>query len=142
MIEIQPGLFDIPEHVTYLNCASQTPLLRQAVTAGKSGIAHMLEHLMFKGTHTIGPGQFSKIIERHGGNDNAFTSHDYTGYYQNIARDRLEMVMEMEADRMVDLVFTEQDFQTERDVVLEERRSRTEERSISSWASMRKGLET
>lgn len=94
--------------------------------AGKSGIAHMLEHLMFKGTHTIGPGQFSKIIERHGGNDNAFTSHDYTGYYQNIARDRLEMVMEMEADRMIDLVFTEQDFQTERDVVLEERRSRTD----------------
>ena len=70
---------------------------------GSSGIAHLLEHLMFKGTDTIAPGQFSRIIARNGGRDNAFTSSDYTGYYQTIARDRLELVMEMEADRMANL---------------------------------------
>ena len=94
--------------------------------AGKSGIAHMLEHLMGKGTDKIAPGAFTKIIARNGGSANAFTSHDHTGYYQYIARDRLEMVMEMEADRMVNLVFNEQDFLTEREVVLEERRGRTD----------------
>jgi zinc protease len=93
---------------------------------GKSGIAHMLEHMMFKGTDTIPPGEFSKIIARNGGNDNAFTAQDYTGYFQNIASDRLEMVMAMEAERMVGLRFAEADFLTERDVVLEERRSRTD----------------
>jgi len=93
---------------------------------GKSGLAHLLEHLMFKGTDTIPPGEFSKIVARNGGRDNAFTSSDYTGYYQNIARDRLETVMEMEADRMANLRLAEDDFQTERDVVIEERLSRTE----------------
>lgn len=96
---------------------------------GKSGIAHMLEHLMFKGTDDIGVGEFSKIVARNGGSDNAFTSQDYTGYFQNIAADRLALVMEMEADRMTDLSFGEQDFLTERDVVLEERRSRTDNRA-------------
>jgi len=93
---------------------------------GKSGIAHLLEHLMFKGTETIEPGDFSRIIARNGGRDNAFTSSDYTGYYQNIARDRLALVMEMEADRMANLRLAEQDVLTERDVVIEERLSRTE----------------
>ncbi len=95
---------------------------------GESGIAHMLEHMMFKGTATVPAGEFSKIVSRNGGTDNAFTSHDYTGYFQNIARDRLEIVMEMEADRMVNLAFSDKDFVTERDVVLEERRSRTDNR--------------
>ena len=71
---------------------------------GKSGIAHFFEHLMFKGTRTVPPGEFSKIVARNGGNDNAFTSHDYTAYYQKVARDKLELVMRLEADRMRNLV--------------------------------------
>lgn len=94
--------------------------------AGKSGIAHLLEHLMFKGTPTIPPGEFSKIVARIGGRDNAFTSSDYTAYFQNIAADRLEAVMKMEADRMRNLVLDDQNFTTELAVVLEERRSRTD----------------
>jgi zinc protease len=94
--------------------------------AGKSGIAHLLEHLMFKGTDSIPSGEFSKIVARNGGQDNAFTSDDYTAYHQSIAKDRLPMVMEMEADRMAHLRLSEEDFQTERDVVREERRSRTD----------------
>ncbi len=101
---------------------------------GKSGIAHMLEHLMFKGTPTVPAGEFSKIVSRNGGNDNAFTAQDYTGYFQNIARDRLEMVMEMEADRMVNLDFGDEDFLTERQVVLEERRSRTDNRPRAQFS--------
>ena len=72
-------------------------------TQGVSGIAHFLEHLMFKGTNDIAPGDFSKIVARNGGNDNAFTTWDYTGYFQNIAADRLDLVMKMEADRMTNL---------------------------------------
>jgi len=101
---------------------------------GKSGIAHMLEHLMFKGTQTIAAGEFSKIVARNGGSDNAFTSQDYTGYFQNIAADRLPLVMEMEADRMANLAFGEQDFLTEREVVLEERRSRTDNRAQAQFS--------
>src|SRR6266850_5264538 len=71
--------------------------------AGVSGIAHFLEHLMFKSTDKIESGSFSKTIARMGGQDNAFTSHDVTGYYQRIAKNRLKTVMEMEADRMVNL---------------------------------------
>lgn len=93
--------------------------------AGKSGIAHFLEHLMFKGTKTIPPGEFSKIVARNGGTDNAFTSQDYTAYFQKVARDKLELVMKMEADRMTNLVLTDAEVLPERDVVLEERRSRT-----------------
>lgn len=93
-------------------------------TEGVSGIAHFLEHLMFKGTKDIAPGDFSKIVARNGGNDNAFTSWDYTGYFQNIARDRLEMVMKMEADRMQNLQLTDDVVLPERDVIIEERRSR------------------
>lgn len=93
---------------------------------GASGIAHFLEHLMFKGTDKIPTGQFSKIIARNGGDDNAFTNHDVTAYFQRVAKDRLATVMEMEADRMVNLRLTEEDVKTERDVILEERRSRVD----------------
>lgn len=93
-------------------------------TPGTTGIAHFLEHLMFKGTEKIGPGEFSKIIARHGGQDNAFTSQDATAYFQRVAKDKLELVMEMEADRMANLRLDEDQVRTELDVVLEERRSR------------------
>lgn len=91
---------------------------------GKSGIAHFLEHLMFKGTSTVPAGEFSKIIARNGGRDNAFTSLDYTGYFQTVATDRLELVMRLESDRMVNLSLTDDVVLPERDVILEERRSR------------------
>jgi zinc protease len=91
---------------------------------GAAGIAHFLEHLLFKGTQTLEPGEFSKIVRRHGGQDNAFTSRDYTGYHQRISRDRLDLVMGLEADRMANLVLTDEDVATELAVVLEERRSR------------------
>jgi zinc protease len=93
---------------------------------GTSGIAHFLEHLMFKSTEKIAIGEFSKIVARLGGQDNAFTSSDATAYFQRIAKDRLPQVMEMEADRMVNLKLTEKEVLTERDVILEERRSRVE----------------
>lgn len=93
---------------------------------GKSGIAHFLEHLMFKGTRKIGPGEFSKIIARNGGQDNAFTSQDVTAYFQRVAIDRLPLVMEMEADRMVNLTLSEDHVRTELEVILEERRSRVD----------------
>jgi zinc protease len=93
---------------------------------GHSGIAHLLEHLMFKGTHDIAQGEFSRIVARNGGQENAFTSYDYTAYFQNIARDRLGLVMGMEADRMTNLVLTEPQVAPEKLVVLEERRMRTD----------------
>jgi zinc protease len=91
---------------------------------GKSGIAHFLEHLMFKGTKTMAPGELSKVVEANGGTDNAFTTTDYTAYFQRLAADRLEIVMRMEADRMRNLVLSEDDVKTERDVILEERNQR------------------
>ncbi len=94
--------------------------------AGKSGIAHLLEHLMFKGTKNLESGEFSRVVSANGGSENAFTSFDYTGYFQRVASDRLELMMEMEADRMRGLILSEEDVTTERDVVLEERNSRTE----------------
>ncbi len=93
---------------------------------GKSGIAHFLEHLMFKGTETLGPGEFSDIIARNGGQENAFTSYDYTGYFQTVAKDRLEIVMKYEADRMTNLKLNDEVVLPERDVVLEERSSRVD----------------
>ena len=93
---------------------------------GSSGIAHFLEHLMFKGTDTIPPGQFSKIVAKNGGEDNAFTNHDVTAYFQRVAKDRLPTVMAMEADRMANLRLSEEDVATERNVILEERRSRVD----------------
>jgi zinc protease len=93
---------------------------------GKSGIAHFLEHLMFKATEKLPSGQFSKIVSRLGGNDNAFTSHDATAYFQRVSKQHLPRMMEMEADRMVNLRLAESEVLTERDVILEERRSRVE----------------
>ena len=93
---------------------------------GQSGIAHLLEHLMFKGTPTVPQGEFSRIVARNGGQENAFTSHDYTAYYQNIARDRLDLVMRMEADRMRNLTLTPEQVAPEKLVVLEERRQRVD----------------
>lgn len=93
---------------------------------GKSGIAHYLEHLMFKGTSKLKPGEFSRTIASNGGRDNAFTSYDYTAYFENIARDRLELVMGMEADRMTGLKLTDEITLPERAVIQEERRQRTE----------------
>ena len=94
--------------------------------AGKSGIAHFLEHLMFKGTDKVPAGRFSATVEDHGGDDNAFTSWDYTAYFQRIAADRLELIMEMEADRMRGLKIDEAVVLTERQVILEERAQRTD----------------
>ena len=91
---------------------------------GKSGIAHFLEHLMFKSTDKIPVGEFSKIVGRLGGQDNAFTGNDATAYFQRVSKDRLPKMMEMEADRMVNLRLDEKEVLTERDVILEERRSR------------------
>ncbi len=91
---------------------------------GVSGIAHFFEHLMFKGTREIAPGEFSRIVARNGGDLNAFTSWDYTAYYERIARDRLDLVMRMEADRMRNLQFSDETFASERDVIVEERRQR------------------
>jgi zinc protease len=98
---------------------------------GKTGLAHFLEHLMFKGTKTLKPGEFSAIVSRNGGQENAFTSADYTGYYQTVARDRLELVMKMEADRMSNLTLTPEEIEPERLVVIEERRMRTDNRPSS-----------
>jgi zinc protease len=91
---------------------------------GKSGIAHFLEHLMFKGTRDLAPEEFSRTIARNGGDDNASTSSDYTNYYERIARDRLDLVMRMEADRMRNLRLAEEEIASERDVIVEERRQR------------------
>jgi zinc protease len=93
---------------------------------GVSGIAHFLEHLMFKATDKIPAGEFSKIVSRIGGQDNAFTGHDMTAYFQRVAKDRLPQVMSMEADRMINLKLAEPEVLTERNVILEERRSRIE----------------
>jgi len=93
---------------------------------GSSGVAHFLEHLLFKGTDTLAPGEFSATVAANGGNDNAFTSYDYTAYFQRVAADRLELMMRMEADRMRNIRLTEDDIDTERDVILEERNQRTE----------------
>lgn len=105
--------------------------------AGKSGIAHFLEHLMFKGTDVLGPGEFSATVTRNGGSDNAFTSYDYTAYFQHIAADRLGLMMEMEASRMRNLEMTESDVATERTVVLEERNQRTDNQPGALFAEQR-----
>ena len=93
---------------------------------GASGIAHFLEHLLFKATETMEAGEFSDVVAANGGSDNAFTSYDYTAYFQRVAADRLGLMMEMEADRMENLLLTPEDIATERDVILEERNQRVE----------------
>ncbi|MDP1701962.1 MAG: pitrilysin family protein [Aestuariivirga sp.] len=94
--------------------------------SGKSGLAHFLEHLMFKGTSKRAPGEFDRLIDINGGEGNAFTARDYTAYFQRIASDRLELMMELEADRMQNLVLTDENVLPELDVVREERRERTD----------------
>lgn len=93
---------------------------------GQSGVAHFLEHLLFKGTDTLAPGELSATVAANGGRDNAFTSYDYTAYYQRVASDRLELMMRMESDRMVNLRLSESEIATEREVILEERNQRTD----------------
>ncbi len=111
----------IPDH--------RTPVVTQMIwykvgsadeTPGKSGLAHFLEHLMFKGTSKHPEGEFSQTVLRIGGNENAFTSTDYTGYFQRVPRDQLGTMMEFEADRMTGLVLKDENVLPERDVVLEE----------------------
>ena len=117
----------IPDHRTpvvthmvwYKNGSADDP-------EGKSGIAHFLEHLMFKGTTKHPKGEFSNLVSELGGQENAFTSYDYTAYFQKIAKEHLETMMTYEADRMSNLVLAEADVAPERDVVLEERRMRTD----------------
>ncbi len=93
---------------------------------GASGVAHFLEHLLFKATDVLEAGELSATVAANGGSDNAFTSYDYTAYFQRIAADRLELMMQMESNRMNNLAITEEDIETERNVVLEERNQRTE----------------
>ena len=93
---------------------------------GKSGIAHFFEHLMFRGTQKIAPGEFSKTVARLGGQDNAFTSYDYTAYFQRVQRDKLGRMMEMEAERMQALIIEPKIVAVERDVILEERSQRVD----------------
>jgi zinc protease len=117
----------IPDHrapvvthmVWYKNGSADDP-------EGKSGIAHFLEHLMFKGTTKHPKGEFSNLVSELGGQENAFTSYDYTAYFQKIAKEHLETMMTFEADRMTNLVLSDDDVIPERDVVLEERRMRTD----------------
>ncbi len=117
----------IPDHrapvvthmVWYRNGSADDP-------AGKSGIAHFLEHLMFKGTAKHPKGEFSEVLSELGGQENAFTSTDYTAYFQRAAKKHLRTLMEFEADRMTGLVLTDEVVIPERDVVLEERRMRTD----------------
>ena len=94
---------------------------------GKTGLSHVLEHMMFKGTEKVGPEEFSRIVQENGGNLNAFTSRDYTAYFENLSSDRVQVAIELEADRMQNLLLREDDFRTERMVVMEERRLRTED---------------
>ncbi|MBI5782636.1 MAG: insulinase family protein [Gammaproteobacteria bacterium] len=94
---------------------------------GLTGVSHVLEHMMFKGTAKLKPNEFSRIIAENGGRENAFTSYDYTAYFQQLEKSRLPIAFELEADRMQNLVLTEADFSKEIKVVMEERRLRTED---------------
>lgn len=93
---------------------------------GVSGVAHFLEHLLFKETENYEAGALSRVVAENGGSDNAFTSQDYTAYFQRVAADRLGLMMEMESDRVRNLILSEDDIATERDVILEERAQRTD----------------
>ncbi|MGL4813544.1 MAG: M16 family metallopeptidase, partial [Beijerinckiaceae bacterium] len=117
----------IPDHrapvathmVWYRNGSADDPV-------GKSGIAHFLEHLMFKGTTNHAAGEFSEVVSDLGGQENAFTSLDYTAYFQRVAKEHLETMMRFEADRMQNLILSDEVVVPERDVVIEERRMRTD----------------
>jgi zinc protease len=99
---------------------------------GKSGLAHLTEHLMFRGTKKVGPKQYARIIQKNGGQNNAFTSRDYTVYYENMAPDRIKIALELEADRMTGLTVDEDLFLTEKKVVQEERRLRVKDDPTAS----------
>ncbi|HEY5599787.1 MAG TPA: pitrilysin family protein, partial [Candidatus Manganitrophaceae bacterium] len=94
---------------------------------GKTGLAHLTEHMMFKGTSRHGKGEFSRIVAKNGGTENAFTGNDYTAYFENFASDRIDLSLELESDRMQNLLIDPKEFQLERAVVKEERRSRTDD---------------
>lgn len=108
---------------------------------GQSGIAHFLEHLLFKATDTLEAGEFSEVVEANGGSDNAFTSWDYTGYFQRVAADRLDLMMKMEADRMRNIRLTEEDIITERNVILEERNQRTDSEPGALFGEQRRAAQ-
>ncbi len=93
---------------------------------GLSGLAHFFEHMMFRGTASLPGDQFAQTVARNGGEENAFTTHDYTVFYEQIARDRLRLVMSLDADRMANLDLSDNNVNTEREVVLEERRMRVD----------------
>jgi zinc protease len=99
---------------------------------GTTGIAHVLEHMMFKGTRDVGVGEFSRLISAAGGRDNAFTSKDYTGYFQTLHKSQLGLALRLEADRMANLVLNPEEFSKEIRVVMEERRWRTDDRPRSA----------
>ena len=151
-----PALAEMPQGVTHFTLDNgmeavviedhRAPVVVQMVwykvgsadeKAGKTGLAHYLEHLMFKGTDKLAPGELSKTVTANGGSDNAFTSYDFTSYFQRIAADRLPLVMEMEADRMQNLRIGEEDWQAERQVVLEERAQRTDSDPSALFAEER-----
>lgn len=98
---------------------------------GKTGISHLLEHMMFRGSKKYGPDTFSKIVQQNGGNDNAFTTEDYTMYFESMPSDKIDILIDLESDRMADLLIDQKLFDTERNVVLEERRLRTEDDPVS-----------
>jgi len=108
---------------------------------GSSGIAHYLEHLLFKGTDTLEPGEFSATVAKNGGSDNAFTSYDYTAYFQRVAADRLGLMMQMESDRMVNLRLTEEDIATELNVIIEERNQRVENNPAGLFREQKSALQ-
>jgi len=99
-------------------------------TPGATGLSHLLEHMMFKGTDRVGPEEYNRIIQRNGGQTNAFTSQDYTTYFATIASDRVGVVADLEADRMVNLKINDALYGPERNVVKEERRLRTENNPV------------
>ncbi len=94
---------------------------------GKTGMSHLLEHMMFKGTTKYGPKTFSQTVQRNGGNDNAFTGKDYTAYFETFAADRIDISLDLESDRMLNLLIDPKEFKAEREVVKEERRMRTDD---------------
>ena len=96
-------------------------------TSGTTGVAHVLEHMMFQGTQTTAPGEFARLIAQVGGRSNAFTASDYTGYFQELHKSNLELALRLEADRMVNLNLDEQEFSKELRVVMEERRQRVDD---------------
>ena len=99
--------------------------------SGVTGVAHVLEHMMFKGTKAVPAGEFSRVISEAGGRDNAFTARDYTGYFQTLHKSQLPLALKLEADRMVNLVLSPEEFSKEIRVVMEERRWRTDDRPRS-----------